>query len=172
MAEILTPLTNQSVSFLSFHHLWLLFFLCWVLVTHTIFSQSLWQYFFSSKSLNPYLHDNLCFTRQLSLICLLCISHEPMSLYTALCSTLLLRLFQDPDNVFRIFNQVYSGSKTLHISTCQIYNYVVFLVSINLDYYPGQFVGDFVIEVLATRLFWDRGDSYTGFSLAVFSWKI
>ena len=115
------------------------FFLCWVLVTHTIFSQSLWQYFFSSKNLNPYLHDNLCFTRQLSLICLLCISHEPMSLYTALCSTLLLRLFQDPDNVFRIFNQVYSGSKTLHISTCQIYNYVVLLVSINLDYmYPSK----------------------------------
>ena len=78
-----------------------------------------------------------CFTsifRQLSLICLLRISHKPMSLYTALCSTLLLRLFQDPDNVFRIFNQVYSGSKTLHISTCQIYNYVVLLVSINLDY--------------------------------------
>ena len=32
-------------------------------------------------------------------------------------------------------NQVYSGSKTLHISLCQIYNYVVVVVSINLDYY-------------------------------------
>ena len=147
VAETLTPLTNPSphfphipccdayyrciffcfvfyslsfVSFLSFHHLWLHFFFFFLLSSSNSlnFFSILMTIFFSNKILNPYLHDNLCFTRQLSLICHLCISHEPMSLYTALCSTLLLRLFQDPDNVCRIFNQVYSGSKTLHISTC------------------------------------------------------
>ena len=147
VAENLTPLTNPSPHFSSYSLLWCilqmhLFLFCFLLSFICIFpilppsviafflflllssSNSLnffsilMTIFFSNKILNPYLHDNRCFTRQLSLICHLCISHEPMSLYTALCSTLLLRLFQDPDNVCRIFNQVYSGSKTLHISTC------------------------------------------------------
>ena len=45
---------------------------------------------------NPYLLDNLMFTRQLSLICQQCISQKPMSLYTALMQHQFSFGFQDP----------------------------------------------------------------------------
>ena len=45
---------------------------------------------------NPYLLYNLVFIRQLSLICLSCISHEPMSLYTTWMCHQIFLVFQDP----------------------------------------------------------------------------